>query len=455
MKETKVTNSFTDILIDDLYNIIYNKLPGSAIFHAKKRLLDYIGVTLAGAKLFYDKGISLLNNFEGELEQTTVIGYNKKSSLLNTILLNGINSHVAELDDGERFAMMHPGSPIISAILPIIEERKLNGHDLLRGMIIGYEASIRIARSLQPALKDRGFHATGITGTIGAAVGIGAALNYSKSEMKNAISAAATGAAGLLEVIDDDSQLKPYNSGHAALSGAIASFMAKSDFQGPNDVLGGRRGLFNTLSDNYDLTKLRSDANDYLRIENVYVKPYAACRHCHPAVEGALNLLYSENILYADIDKINVYTYYWAVKGHDHKSINGVSSAKMSTPYSVAVAIIKGKAGIHEFMPEVIEEPKIIELTNKVSVVSDDSITKLFPHKRAAIVEFIKKDGSRVRNRVDIPKGEPENPLSDIELKEKFYELALFGNKKINEIDDIFRVVMNIENQLMDLYPLL
>ncbi len=455
MKTTEHSNSYTDILIDDLCEILDNPFPVSAIYHAKNRLLDYIGVTFAGVKILHEKGISLLNILDKGSGFATVIGHNTKSSFLNAILLNGLNSHVAELDDGERFAMMHPGSPIISALLPIIEERKMNGQDLIRGIIIGYEATIRIARSLQPALKDRGFHATGIAGTIGAAVAIGAALNYSKAEMKNAISAAATSAAGLLEVIDDGSQLKPYNSAHAALSGTIASIVAKSNFIGPNDVLGGKRGLFNVLTDNYDLSKLRSNTNDLLRVENCYVKPYAACRHCHPAIESALNLLDSERLTHKDIDKINVYTYYWAVKGHDHKNINGVSSAKMSTPYSVAVAIIKGKAGIYEFMPEVIQDSEIVKLTNKVTVLSDDDLTNLFPQKRAAIVEFLKKDGTIVRNRVDIPKGEPENPLSDEELKDKFIELSLYGNKNMSEINEIFQIVMDIENRIDNLYPLL
>src|SRR5690606_28432317 len=113
-------------------------------------------------------------------------------------LVNGMHAHVAELDDGERFGMFHPGAPILSALLSVANEKNISGTAFLRGIVIGYEAAIRVASALQPGLKDQGYHATGVCGTIGAAIGIGAALGFSKQQLKGAFSAAATSASGIL-----------------------------------------------------------------------------------------------------------------------------------------------------------------------------------------------------------------------------------------------------------------
>jgi 2-methylcitrate dehydratase PrpD len=454
MKSTNlnVNQTLTDTLIDDLFLIVEEGFPESSMHHAKNRLLDYLGVTLAGSRMIDDKAKVLLNQMESNDAVATVIGFKSKTSLLNAVLINGLSSHVAELDDGERFAMMHPGAPIISALLPLAETRKISGLDLLKGIIIGYEASIRIARSIQPAIKERGYHATGVCGTLGAAIGVAAALSYSKAEMKAAIAAAATGSAGILEVIDEGSQLKPYNAAHAAVSGLMAAFMAKAGFAGPSDVLGGKRGFFKVMTDKFDSSLLDRNPDDYLRVENAYVKPYAACRHCHPAIEAGLNVLNHEKINPHEISSIRVDTYYWAVGGHDHADIQGVSSAKMSTPYSLAVGLLNGKAGLYEFVPELINNAEVIELANKVSVHSDDELTGLFPHKRGAAIVVTMNDGRVINNRVEIPKGEPENPVTDTELKDKFVELALYGGKTSEEADDIFRIVMNVETELAKLY---
>jgi len=144
-----------------------------------------------------------------------------------------------------------------------------------------------------------------------------------------------------------------------------------------------------------------------------------------------------------------------AVGKHDHTDIFGVSSAKMSTPYSVAVALATGKAGIEEFSIEGINDSEISSLTKKVAVCADEELTALFPEQCAAIVEVTTNDGICRTERVDVPKGEPENPLSDDELKEKFVSLATYGNKSKEEDQEIIQIVWNLEEELHNLFRLL
>jgi 2-methylcitrate dehydratase PrpD len=447
--------NLTDQFVDDLYALSKVEFPDKVVHQAKRCLLDYLGVAFAGAQMMREKGNKLINEMGVASSDVAVIGFGKKTNVQSAVFINGLTSHIAELDDGVRFGMIHPGSPVFSALLPIAEKNNVGGNDLIRGIVIGYEAEVRLACAIQPSHYNRGHHPTGTCGTIGAAMGLAAMLDYSRDEMKNALSSAAVAAAGTLKVLEDGSEIKPLNVGHAALSGVLAAFMARAGFKGPDDVLSGPAGFFSMMSDKFDAAQLLPPKNHDFAVERGYVKPYAACRHAHPAIEAVLKIR-SANDLHADlIQGISVITYRGVIGKHDHTTICGISSAKMSIPYALAVALLTGKAGIEEFSSELVNNPDILALTAKVSVSADDKISALVPQQRAAIVEVVTSSGDRYSERVDYPKGEPENPLTQRELESKIISLALYGNKSQAEIETMIGIVWNLENKLPNLFRLL
>ncbi|MBN1225795.1 MAG: MmgE/PrpD family protein, partial [Deltaproteobacteria bacterium] len=273
-----------------------------------------------------------------------------------------------------------------------------------------------------------------------------------KNQMKDALSAAATGAAGILKVIRGHSELKAFNAGQAAATGLTAVLMSQAGFCGPDDVLGGKEGFLSILADTFDSALLLSRRNDLWGIERIYVKPYAACRHCHAPVEAALSIRSRESFLIDEVAKVDVKTHRWAVYLHDHTEIEGLLAAKMSIPYSVAVALETGRAGLAEFVPERVREPGTLQLTKKVHVEASDELTSLVPDKRAAIVEVTLYDGCRFVERVDVPKGEPENPLHDDELEEKSAKLLCLAGKTQKEASKIIESVWNVETEIKSLY---
>ena len=121
---------------------------------------------------------------------------------------------------------------------------------------------------------------------------------------------------------------------------------------------------------------------------------------------------------------MRVETYKLAVGGHDHKNVQGVASAKLSTPFSVALALVKDQAGMDDFNLANIQDNVIIDLCNKVDVVANDELTSWSPQKRAAIVSITTTDGNRYSWEVDYPKGEPENPLTRSEVEAKYKTLT-------------------------------
>ena len=372
---------------------------------------DYLAVAAAGAvknRSHWERLLACTPDGTAEL-----IGYEKKADSKSAALINGFNAHALELDDGQRFAMIHLGASIISSIKAAADDMPIDDEQFKVGIIMGYEAACRVAIAMQPSHKNRGYHTAGTCGTIGCAVGVAFALGMDKAQVKRVLTSAAGSAAGMLEIQEQKSEIKPYNVGRAAMDGLTAAYMGLTDYETPDDMFGGERGFFKTFSDQWDLEKLVGAA-DYFEIERIYVKPYASCRHSHSAVEAAIKL--HEDISITDINAVEVQTYKLGVKGHDHTDIQGIASAKLSTPYAVAAGLLYGRADLSVFEPL---DEKIVSLAQKVKVIEDPSLTAESPKKRIAIVTVTMNDGTEQTARVDYAKGDPENPMTEEELAEK------------------------------------
>lgn len=415
-------NNITTIFSNNLMSICSISEFEKHYYDAKLCLLDYMSC-LVGGKICFQQKLNIPGIGEGI--QTDALRF-------------GMYSHVLELDDGHRKGAVHVGAPVFSALIPIALQFGIEPKDFLNGVIVGYEATVRLACAVQPGCRKRGYHASGICGTVGAAVGIATALKFNAEQMNTAIAAAVAAAAGVLEMQEDGSDLKPYNVGRASMDAIVAAMMGKAGLKGPNDAIGGKRGFIAVMTDTPHLEQLTDFNSDLLAVEQVYRKEYAACRHAHPAIEAALIIRPQINI--AEIEKIEVLTYLQATEGHSHIEIPSVSAAKMSIPFSVAVSLVTGCADMKAFSSENVANNTMLDLTKRVEVKEDVNLTALNPQKRAAIVVVHTPNGD-YSQRVDYPKGEPENPLSKEELENKFRGLAMYGGLTMKESDAVINEI--------------
>ena len=283
-----------------------------------------------------------------------------------------------------------------------------------------------MAVSIQPKHKALGFHATGTCGMLGATLAAAYMLNFTEEERWQAFAAACVSASGMLKVLDDGSELKPYNVAKTALLSLTSLQLAKAGFKGHDDPLGGYRGFLKMMSGDEHTVIRPVLLNGTYAIMKSYTKPYASCRYTHPPVEAAIHLRNQFGILPEMVKSIKVDTYDLAVKGHDHTEVKGAYDAKMSTPYSTAVALIYGKAGLQEFEEGVLRDEMVKRLMAKVSVLPDDELSRIFPDKQSAVLTIETEDGEYTE-RVDFPKGEPENPFDEDEFKERYEALMAYG----------------------------
>ena len=188
--------------------------------------------------------------------------------------------------------------------------------------------------------------------------------------------------------------------------------------------------------------------NGTYAIMKSYTKPYASCRYTHPAVEAAIHL--KSKVKPEEVEEINIKTYSLAVAGHEHREIPGSYSAKMSIPYSTAVGLIYGKAGLQEFSEETVKNAEVLALTKKVAVEADKELSDIFPEIQAAIVT-IKSKGDEFTERVDFPKGEPENPLTDEEFKDRYNGLMEYAGVAEKDMNSIFDSVNSKKVKVQDI----
>jgi 2-methylcitrate dehydratase PrpD len=388
---------------------------------ARQRFLDYVGCALAGAAAAGHKVSDLLDDCQGPIP---VIGTDRRADPFTAALANGISAHWVELDDGHRYGMVHPGAPVFSALLSACGAETCITPDFLRAVLIGYESAVLLARAVQPGLRERGFHATGVCGTVGAALAVASLEAPSEARLRSALDAAVTCASGILKVIRGQSQLKPLNSGQAALNGLAAARVARAGYSGPDDVLAGPDGFLHTFGGDEARALELFQSDELPQITGCYTKPYAACRHCHAPIEAALRLRAENKLMPADVESIEIRTHQIGARLHDHIHIEGETSAKMSIPYSVATAIATGRAGMAEFTYPHIEDPGILALTARCTTTVDPEMTALVPRQRPAEVRVRTRQARQLVVRVDLPKGEPENPITEPELIAKFLSLA-------------------------------
>lgn len=442
----------TDAFIHEIDGIC--DIPPRVRQRMKLALLDYLGVTMAGAAAQGEKLEALVRVSEVAEGDAPALGMGRRMALKDAVFFNGLNAHALDYDDGSNTGIIHLGSPAFSVLLPLAQQRGIEGKKVLEAAARAYEAAFTIARSIQPGHKALGYHATGTCGVPGIALGVAALLGFTEQQKKDAFSAACVSATGMLKVLDDGSELKPFNVAKAALMGLVAAQMGQAGFRGPQDVLAGDRGFLKMMTGDAETPLLGPCEGGVFAAERSYIKPYASCRYCHPSIEAAISIRGRLGAGIGGIEKIEVRTYYWAVNNHDHTDIQGPASAKMSIPYGVALGLVRGRAGLEEYQEGCVRDEEVLSVARRVAVFADDGLTAAFPQKTTAIVTVATAEGEYTA-RVDTPKGEPENPMGAGEVEEKFISLARYSGKTEGEARKIIAAVDDFENNSGALYALL
>jgi len=406
--------------IEDSKQILFTP---ATIHSGRRALLDWHGALIAGADT--DTAARLRNAYSEELGMgnCSIAGSQQKTFSRAAAFINGTISHIAEFDDIFRDGAYHPACPTISAAFALAESRNDSLADLLEAIIIGYEVSTRISKVIQPS-HYKYFHTTGTVGVFGAAAACARLLSLDAVQACNALATAGTFGSGLQQAFRSDSMTKPMHPGHAAEVGLNAALVAQAGMTGTPDLLEGEAGFGAALCENPRWNEIFDGLGSSWNIEQITFKNHGCCGHNFPAIDAVAHLLNLHAIDVEKIKKIRVGGYKATIEVCRYIHPQTPFEAKFSLTYTVAAKIILGRVREQAFLESALSNPKIFAMEDKIELAVDPECSAKFPLHRSAKVAIEMKDGSIYAHQQLTRHGDPDEPLTDQELIDKFYELA-------------------------------
>lgn len=404
-------------------SLTFSDLDEETIFAAKKCIIDWMGCTLGGSSTSAALIIESIVEDMGGKEQATLIGNFSKSSVLQASMVNAYNSHILEMDDVHKESIVHPAAPVISTAFSLAEYLCSSGRELIEAIVAGYDVMIRIGEAVAPSHYLL-WHSTGTCGNFGAAASAAKLLHLDEKQTLDALGNAGSQAAGLWEFLADNAMTKYLHCGKAAFNGLLSALMAEKGFTGATKILEGDRGFFKAYSKETNFEESFKDMGKKYKIKETVFKPYASCRHTHGPIDGLLRIKAKHDLSYKDIDSVVVETYETALKIAGNTDFSCPLAAKFNIYYCLACALIFGRVSVSEFQEETLRDPRLASLIPAIHVNVTEEMNAIYPSKWVAKVAVKTKKGEVYTTFVEYPKGDPENPMTDLEVDEKYLLLA-------------------------------
>ncbi len=414
-------------------------MPPDTEHHARRALLDWFSALFPGCIRPPATLLALALKPEKGAERSVCYVDDSIVPMRQAALLNATASHTVEFDDIYRDAGYHPSCPTIAAALAAAQATGASMSDLLRAIVAGYEVSCRIGLAVQPS-HYRYWHTTGTVGTFGAAVATAVLLQCDATRIAHAMATAATFAGGLQQAMHGEAMSKPLHPGHAADAGSLAAMAAAAGVTGVLDILHSEIGFAAATSANAgQWDKALDGLGEWLAIHSMTVKNHGCCGHIFPSLDAVRALQTEHRFSANDIAAVRIDGYKETHSLCDRPDPATEQDARFSTQYCVAAMLVLGGVRLSAFDGEALARPDIRALLPRITVHLDPDLADAYPARRAANVTIALKDGTSLFKHQPTRKGDPDMPLSDAELIEKFQELAApcIGHEAAASLQDL------------------
>lgn len=413
-------------------------LPPQVIADVTGRVLDTFGNCLAAQELTDPaephEAVRRMAARWGGAGESAVLGHRLPLPAPAAALVNGTLAHALDFDDTHLPSVLHPSASVVPAALAVAEAVGASGLALCQAVAVGNEITNRLGMaSYLPELRnslffEKGWHATSICGTVGAAAGAALLLGLDAAGIAHAMGIAASMGAGVIEANRTGGTVKRVHCGWAAHAGVIAATMAAEGVTGPPTVFEGRFGFFQAFLDGrYDRAAITDGLGERWELLRTVYKPYPSNHFTHPGIDAALALR-AQGLRPEDVAEIELGVAAAPLRTIGEPYEEKVRPrtpyhAKFSGPYTVASALVGGGGlGLHldDFTEAAFRDERRLALAAKVRVVADEQCTEEFPNAFSAVLRVRTVGGELLEHRVHSSRGGPEHPLSLDELETKY-----------------------------------
>ena len=363
----------------------------------------------------------------------------------------------------------HP-SDLIATPLALCESEGLTGKDLILATIIAYEIEMRLCEIGRPGVREYGWHHATLS-AFAAPVAAGRALNLTPEQIVSAIGVSASrtfcpGAVTAGKLTNMKNTVDPW----AGRMGAESALLAREGFSGPEHIIDGKEGLFAVFShvhykgepatfDGEGLVKdLPTSPRSHYRILDCGMKSFPIEALSHSPLTAMMKTVKGNSIKADNVKEIKVEVIARAadILGDPHKyRPDSKETADHSLPYCMAVGLVDGMVTPLQLREERVRDQSLIPIMDKVKVVANQEFEALFPKFQPSRVTITTNDGKSYSTRVDVPKGDPRDPMTEEEIAVKFNALGsdVIGKDQCKKLQ---KTIMTLEsaqklNELLNL----
>jgi 2-methylcitrate dehydratase PrpD len=423
--------SFASDLADWSHCLRYTDLPADVRDASKLRLLDILGLSLAGADTPLGRSTREAAVALSPGGPCTIVGTGDRVSVTSAALANGTFSQALEYDDTHNESIVHMSSPSVAASLALAETTPVTGGELLTAIAIGNEVACRVGSVGSGQFHKRGFHPTGLFGAFGAAYLASRLLGLDADATARAAGICGSFAAGILECWVDGADTKFLHAGWAAQSGISAAYLSRAGATGAIQVFEGRFGFFASHLQHgerpADYRRLVDGLGTYWESRNASFKPFPSAHVIHPYIDAVLRLRREHDIRASDVDRIDCPVTPFIVgivcEPVDEKVAPASRShCRVSLQHTLAEALWSGSLGKDAHADEYRLHPEVQALAKRVHHHVDPTYPGPGRFKGAARITL--RDGRVFEAVEEYNRGSRENPMTEAELRAKFDENA-------------------------------
>jgi 2-methylcitrate dehydratase PrpD len=391
-------SGFTAHVVAEVSRVSFPSLKETVIERTRHAILDWLGVSIAGASEPSARAARAVLRAEGGREVARVLGTSERMTARQAALAGGIAGHALDFDDMGPGG--HPSVVVLPAVFAVAEEIGADGRATLEAILQGYETLDLVGNGCGYMTSyARGYHCTGTFGAFGATIGVGRLLNLDALGLQRAMGIAGTQASGLKASFGTMS--KHLNAGNAAAVGVLAARLAEAGFTGATNVLESPQGFAVAHNDSpadFNPSGPGTSLGERLAVERIMFKPHAACAGTHSTINGIQAIMAQRRFSIEEIDEVEL------VVSEQLLPVCGIAEpttgveGMFSVRHAATLALTGGMTGPGGFTDERVRDPYLIAIRKLVKVTP---VARL-PHTGSpAEVSIRLKSGERLTACVD------------------------------------------------------
>ena len=409
----------------------FDRLPADVVHATKLRILDAVGLALAGAGTPFGQSVLAAEAALSPEGPCHAFGAGERLPAGAAAFVNGARVQALEFDDTHNESIVHMSGPAVSAAFALAELEGASGPGVLRAVALGNEVSCRVGSVSVGQFHKRGFHPTGLFTPFGVAYLASALMGLDVETTSRAAGIVGSFAAGLLECWVDGTDSKFLHAGWAARGGLTAAALARAGTTGPPAILEGRFGLFASHVQDpaapRHFDRITRELGTHWESRRASFKPYPAAHVIHPYITAAVRLRETHGIRVEDVERVECPVAAFLVPvvcepAEEKWSPRTAAHGRVSLQFSIAEALVTGRLGREAYSEHTRTDPAILALARRVHYHPDAAFDGL-AHFRGAVTVTL-RDGRVFSELEEYNRGSAQNPMTDGELRAKFDDNA-------------------------------